>query len=167
MTAVDCASALLRVWISRYGVPADITTDQGRQFGSDLWLELHRLLGIKSLRTTSYHPQANGIVERVHRVLKERIMARSAAADWMTHLPFVLLGIRSSVREDSGTSPAELLYGVPLRLPGQLLGSVPPVASVPGSDFVRNLQDTMKLSVQMPVNYHSTCLLYTSDAADE
>ena len=36
-------------------------------------------------------------------------MARSSTPDWMTHLSFVLLGIRSSVREDSGSSPAELL----------------------------------------------------------
>ena len=113
MTAADCASALLRVWIARFGVPADITTDQGRQFGSDLWQELHRLLGIKSLRTTAYHPQANGMVELLHRVLKERLMAPSATADWMTHLPLVLLGVRSAVREDSGCSPAELLYGGP------------------------------------------------------
>ena len=73
MTAADCASALLRTWVARFGVPADITTDQGRQFSSDLWKEPHVLLGIRSLRTTAYHPQANGMVECLHRVLKERI----------------------------------------------------------------------------------------------
>ena len=125
MTAADCANALLHSWISRFGVPSDVTTDQGCQFGSDLWQELHKLLGIRSLRTTAYHPQANGMVERIHRVLKERIMARYPLADWMVHLPLVLLGVRSAVREDSGTSPTELLYGTPLRLPGQLLPDVP------------------------------------------
>ena len=97
MTASDCASALLRHWISRFGVPSDITTDQGRQFCSDLWRDLNRLLGIRSLRTTAYHPQSNGMVERLHRTIKERIMARSSTPDWMSHLPLVLLGIRSSV----------------------------------------------------------------------
>ena len=60
VTAADCATALLRHWVSRYGVPQDITTDQGPQFTSSLWSELMKLLGIKALRTTSYHPQTNG-----------------------------------------------------------------------------------------------------------
>ena len=154
MTAADCAQALLRHWVSRYGVPSDITSDQGRQFTSDLWRDLHRSLGIKSLRTTSYHPQANGMVERLHRTVKERIMARSSTADWMTHLPFVLLGIRSAVREDSGTSPAELLYGTVLRLPGQMLPGVDHQDLRPSSEFIRDLQCKMKESVQMPVIFH-------------
>ena len=83
-------------------------------------------------------------------------MARSVAGDWMTHLPLVLLGVRSSVREDSGVSPAELLYGTPLRLPGQLIDAAPVSVSPPSSDLVRHLQEIMKLSEQMPVNYHGT-----------
>ena len=74
-TAMDCAQALLRHWVSRFGTPQDITTDQGPQFTSQLWTELMSLLGIKPLRTTAYHPQCNGMVERVHRVLKERLMS--------------------------------------------------------------------------------------------
>ena len=52
MSAEDCAAALIRVWISRFGVPGDVTTDQGAQFTGNLWKELNRILGIKSLRTT-------------------------------------------------------------------------------------------------------------------
>ena len=91
-TAADCAQALLRHWVSRFGAPQDITTDQGPQFTSTLWRELMSMLGVKALRTTAYHPQTNGMVERVHRVLKERLMSRSArASDWMKNLPLVLL----------------------------------------------------------------------------
>ena len=112
MTAEECAKALLRCWVSRFGVPGDITTDQGRQFTSALWAEMNTMLGIKSLRTTAYHPQCNGIVERVHHTLKERLMARSGfSADWMLHLPMVLLGIRSDVREEGLVSSAELVFG--------------------------------------------------------
>ena len=142
-TASDCALALLRHWISRYGTPQDITTDQGPQFTSVLWTELMALLGIIALRSTSYHPQCNGMVERVHRVLKERLMSRSPrASDWMANLPFVLLGIR----DDSAISPAHLIFGSPLRLPGEFF---PPCRSdsVPTSDFVTQLQSSIRNSV--------------------
>ena len=83
-------------------------------------------------------------------------MARSTSPDWMSHLPLVLLGVRASVREDSGTSPAELLYGTVLRLPGQMLQGLPPADVFrPSSDFVRDLQMKMKRAVPMPVLYHN------------
>jgi hypothetical protein len=87
-------------------------------------------LGIKSIPTTPYHPQANDAVERFHRRLKESLRARLAGADWPSHLPWVLLGLRAAPREDSGVSATELVYGCPLSLPGQFLtGSEQPPAS--------------------------------------
>ena len=155
MSAEDCASALIRCWISRFGVPGDITTDQGRQFTGNLWKELHRIMGIKSLRTTAYHPQTNGMVERFHRVLKERLMARDPTGKWMSHLPMVLLGVRSSIREDGNISPAHLVYGVPLRLPGQLLcGPAPADRSPPPSSFAADLEQSMALAAPLPVAFH-------------
>ena len=164
MDPVDVAKTaivtLVRGWIARFGVPGDITSDQGRQFVSHLWKELTALLGIKSLRTTSYHPQANGMVERFHRVLKERLMARSSSvsSSWMFHLPFVMLSVRSSVRDDGVASPAELVYGAPLRLPGQFLTPDPssPIPAEPTSSFVRDLALSAADAVPTP------CLLYTS-----
>ena len=61
--AVTCARALLRTWISRFGVPDSIISDQGRQFTSQLWRELQQVLGVRHNVTTAYHPQANGMVE--------------------------------------------------------------------------------------------------------
>jgi hypothetical protein len=73
--------------------------------------------------TTAYHPQANGIIERFHRQLKEALRARAASADWLAHLPWVMLGLRSAPKEDAGVSSAELVYGSPLTLPGEFLAS--------------------------------------------
>ena len=96
MTAKSCARALLRHWITRHGVPTDITADRGRQFTSDLWKELNTLLGIQTHNTTAYHPMANGLVERLHRQLKSSIMARSTGTDWLDQLPMVMLGISTA-----------------------------------------------------------------------
>ena len=155
MSAEDCAKALLRSWISRFGVPSDITSDQGRQFTSVLWSEMNAMLGIKSLRTTAYHPQCNGMVECVHRTLKERLMARSPlATDWMLHLPMVLLGIRSDIREDGLMSSAELVYGSALRLPGEFLPEPVDVPVVPQADFLKDLQSSLRHALPLPVVHH-------------
>ena len=209
MTAEDCGRALVDGWVSRYGVPTDLVSDRGRQFVSSLWRHLMLTLGISASSTTSYHPQANGMVERFHRTLKERLMARHAGPNWMDHLSPVLMGLRASIREDSLTSPAELVFGAPFRLPGVIFDQDSP--SAPDLDeFVRTLRARLSQVLPHPVQYHSresgslpkslwsakmvflrvdavrrpleppyegpflvisrgpkTCLLYTSDAADE
>ena len=126
-TAECCARALLDQWISRFGVPSTIISDRGRQFESNLWTELMKIMACTRVRTTSYHPQANGMVERFHRQLKSSLKSRleAAANCWILVLPTVLLGIRAAVKEDLGCSSAELVFGMPLRLPGQFFEQLP------------------------------------------
>ena len=101
MTAADCAAALLQGWIQRFGVPDTITNDRGAQFTSAVWAALCSLLSIQHIQTTAYHPQANGLVERFHRRLKDALRARADGADWHSQLPWVMLGIRAAWREDA------------------------------------------------------------------
>ena len=126
-TSQSCATALLHGWISRFGTPETITSDRGTTFTSELWAHLTRFLGCKAPHTTAYHPQANGMIERFHRSLKASLMARleGQSSQWFHHLPFVLLGLRVSMKEDLGYSPAEAVYGEPLRLPGELISTNP------------------------------------------
>ncbi len=107
-------------WIARFGVPDTIITDQGRQFESALWHRLLSRLGITRRRTTSYHPQCNGTVERFHRQLKDSLRAHCSetGSSWSRSLPLVLLGLRNLVGEGAMASPASLVYGSPLTLPG-------------------------------------------------
>ncbi len=74
-TTVDCANALFQGWVSRFGVPAVITSDRGAQFTSSLWAALCSLLNIQHNQTTTYHPQSNGMVGRFHRRLKDALRA--------------------------------------------------------------------------------------------
>ena len=78
MTDETVACTLTTGWIARFGVPSTITTDQGRQFESRLWAQLLHLLGCKHLRTTAYHPIANGIIECFHRQLKAALQAHTS-----------------------------------------------------------------------------------------
>ncbi len=132
ITAADCARALFAGWVSRFGVSATITSDRGAQFTSALWADLCSMLNIQHSPTTAYHPQSNGLVERFHRRLKDVLQSQAAAADWHDHLPWVLLGIRTAFREDSEFSPAEVVYGPQLVLPGQFINTAesPPLTSL-------------------------------------
>ena len=117
-TAESCAQALLFGWVSCFGVPLTITSDQGRQFESGLWCELMHLLGTMRHSTIAYHSQSNGLVERFHQQFKDGLKARLAGSHWVNELPVVLLGIRASVKVDLSCTPAELVYGTTLWLPG-------------------------------------------------
>lgn len=118
ITAETISEIIYTGWICRFGCPVRITTDQGRQFESNLFTNLAKRMGIKKIRTTAYHPQANGAIERWHRVLKTALMCRGGTLNWVAELPTVLLGLRSSLREDTHTSTAEMVYGEVLRVPG-------------------------------------------------
>jgi len=104
----------------RFGIPLRITTDQGRQFEAELFKRLMQLTGSTHLRTTAYHPSANGLVERFHRQLKTAIKCHQTE-NWVEILPVVLMGIRAAWKEDLQATTAEMVYGEPIRLLGQFL----------------------------------------------
>ena len=142
ITAEEVAKAFIRGWISRFGTPSSIVTDRGRQFESNLWTALTTLLGFKHARTTAYHPQANGLVERLHRQLKVALKAHPHST-WMDSLPLVVLGKRTSLKEDLHCTAAELVYGTSLRLPGEFFTSPPPSSLINRSDYVLQLKSRM------------------------
>lgn len=157
--AETVAKELVNVWFSRFGIPARITTDQGGQFESHLFNELSRMLGITHLRTTAYHPQSNGIIERWHRSLKAAIMAHERC-DWPNRLPIILLGLRSAFKPDIQTTAAQLVYGSTIRLPGEFLNEK--VNSLPQSDFGKQLSESMQSMrpVQTANHDSSKCFIF-------
>lgn len=153
ITAEEVAKGLLNCWVSRFGTIPTISTDQGRQFESELYNNLGKLLGSKRRRTTAYHPAANGMIERLHRQLKAAIMCHPDST-WLEALPMVLLGIRTALKEDLKASSAELLYGEPLRLPGEML--TPPPANTPRDpvEFINRLREHMARLRPTPASRH-------------
>lgn len=121
-SAKTVAKTLFQQYMTRFGIPFTITTDQGSNFESVLFQEFSKFLGCHRIRTNSYHPQSNGMVERFHRTLKCALRARAGKNNnWKDELPIVLLGFRNSVKEDLQCSSAEMVFGQTLRLPGEFL----------------------------------------------
>ena len=151
-SANSCAQALIVNWISRLGIPQHITSDRGAQFTSQLWVSISQLLGTELHHTTAYHPQSNGMIERFHRTMKNALRARLTSPSWIDSLPWVLLGIRTTPSAELGTSPAELVYGSPLTVPGD----VPRQSSgnMLHSDFLRNLRTTVQQFHAVPASRH-------------
>jgi len=151
-TAETCAEAICREWIARFGVPRSIITDQGRQFESDLFRELAKIMGFKRNRTTAYHPQSNGFIERWHRTLKTTLLTYNCQS-WSQALPFVLLGLRTAVREEFSATPAELVYGEPIRLPGDFL--LESQKDCYQSEFINKLRELFSKLRPVPASNHS------------
>ena len=127
ITAESVVDAFSHGWVQHFGIPFTITTDCGSQFFSAIFQQLTKIWGIKTLMTTPYHPEANGLVERLHRRLKEALIALGSESpnDWYWRLPRALLAIRTTIKPDLGASPADIVFGEGLCVPGESLPSVP------------------------------------------
>ena len=158
--AKTCAQALIRHWISRFGLPEDITSDRSAQFTSSLWTELGQVFGVQLHTTTAYNPQANDMIERLHHQLNSSLKARITDPYWIDHLPLVLLGIYVTWREEPGCSPGELVYGSGLRLSGEFVDHHNPRNTQPPEDFLRHLQCAMHTLLPTPAIHHSKPLSY-------
>ena len=148
--------AFLTNWVARFGVPEHITSDRGPQFVSSLWSGLAEFLGTKLHPTTAYHPQANGMVERFHRSLKASLRARLNSPNWMKELPWVLLGLRTSPKDDLGASSAELVYGSQIMVPGEFVGSRTSFEACP-DQFLQNLRETVRKLMPTPTAKRGGC----------
>lgn len=120
--ARQVANCLIQLF-SRVGVPREILTDQGTNFCSKFLRQVYSLLGIKGIRTTPYHPQTDGMVERFNQTLKSmlRKFVNDTGSDWDQWLPYLLFAYREVPQASTGFSPFELLYGRPVRGPLDVL----------------------------------------------
>ena len=123
MTAQTVADKIVTEWVCRYGCATVLHSDQGRNFESELFTEMCKLLDIHKTRTARYRPNSDGLVERNNRTIKKmlRSVVGSNPKDWEDHLPYVLMAYRATIHEGTKCSPNLLLFGEENRLPVDLL----------------------------------------------
>lgn len=143
ISAETVSKVIYEGWITRFGCCSRLTSDQGKQFEANLFKNLMKRMGIEKSRTTAYHPQANGMIERWHRTLKAALTARLQNSNWTEELPTVLFGLRAAIKDNSNSaSPSEALYGKAMRLPGEFHGETPP------GNTTTHFEDTITKAMQ-------------------
>ena len=126
--AEKVAEVFVHQFVCRFGTPNILHTDQGRNFDSALVKAMCKLLGIKKTRTTAYHPQSDGLIERFNRTLLNllSIAAREDTCNWDSYIPLLMFAYRTSVQESTGCTPYQLVFGREVRLPIDVMFGLPP-----------------------------------------
>ncbi len=117
---ITARSVVEGLWsiFSRTSIPELILSDQGTQFCSKMMKEFSGWLGIEKIRTSPYHPESNGCVERLHGTLKAILgKGMDQGLDWVGQINFALFVLRQMPHADSGYSPFDLVYGFRVRTP--------------------------------------------------
>ena len=121
ITARAVAEGMMEVF-ARTGIPLQLLTDQGSQFVGSLVAHMCKDLQIDKIKTAPYHPECNGVVERMHGTLGAMLTKAAALGlDWVGQVPFALFALRSSPNRDTQFSPFQLVYGHSVRTPLDIL----------------------------------------------
>ena len=117
-TAETVADCLMKLVLEQ-GVPERLHSDQGRQFESAVFQELCRRLGVDKTRTTPYHPQSDGMVERFNRTLKDMVAkyVQGNGSNWDVIAPASCFAYNTSKHAVTGFTPFFLVHGREARLP--------------------------------------------------
>lgn len=113
---------LINHYIYTFSSPKNILTDQGKNFVGQLMMQFEQNFNIEHIKTTAFHPQSNGSLERAHAVVKDLI--RTCTADkrneWDENLNAICYGYNTSLHETTGYSPFELTFGYPPNTPSSI-----------------------------------------------
>jgi len=145
-------------WMSAYGPPDWILSDQGPQFKSKFFIAVMKMRGIETVRTTAYHPQTNGQVERYNRTMATQL--RHYVADdpsrWDELLPVITMPYNCQPHRSTGIAPFVLV--IPRRIPNLTGRNLPPGTPLAnkgtlkdGSPLARKRAFMARLRRQIPV----------------
>ena len=147
-TAPTIAKHLFEEYVKEHGIPETLHTDQGRQFESRLVQELCSKLGIKKSRSTPYHPQGAGIVERCNRTIKDQLAKYIShqGGEWDTHINQVQLAYNTSTHASTGLTPYYIMHGREARTPANITCSTPRPSSSGKTllEYTTNLSERLR-----------------------
>ena len=138
--ASHIAVAFAENFICIFGCPETIQTDQGSQFMSRIMTAFATLFKIRQYRSSAYHPQSLGALERSHHTFVEYLRHYCEKSNWDQWLPFALFSFNTSVHESTGMTPHEIVFGRKVRFPSEFAEEKIPLTYV---QFVDNLLNRM------------------------
>lgn len=119
ITAEMVATVFSQEFICRFGCPKVIKTDQGSNFQSQLLQKFAKVFKIKQFRSTAFHPQIMGSLERSHHSLVEYLKMYVDNTDWDTWVKSAIFSYNTSVHSAHGFTPHEIIFGRKARLPSE------------------------------------------------
>jgi len=146
MEAKTVAEILVTQFVSRMGSPMIIHSDQGRNFESKLFKQVCSLLGIKKTRTTPFHPESNGLVERFNRTLNEMLCTTASEnpLTWDKRLSLLTMAYRATPHESTGFSPNFMVYGRELYMPIDVMMGQSEVEMTGELDYVQQTRERLE-----------------------
>ncbi|UYV71623.1 hypothetical protein LAZ67_8003894, partial [Cordylochernes scorpioides] len=153
-TVKEVSTFLIEHIFLRHGAPRFLISDRGSQFTSNLMKEVMKMCKIKHCFTTSYHPQTNGLTERLNRTLINMISmyVNTDQKNWDEILPFITHAYNTTIQETTGNSPFFLLFG---REPMSLLDdeNIPTESNMDDYDeYTENYLDKIASTRQVVIN---------------
>ena len=164
------AEAMMEIF-SRTGLPDEILTDKGPSFVGELGGQVCELLKIHAIRTSHYHPQTDGMLERWRASFKSMVRKSGVdSRDWDTYLKYLLFAYRSAPHTVMGFTPFELIYGRDVRGPlemlkqGWLEGSIPEKAL---HEWLEQLRDRLVSMAELVSTRESASKVKMKDTYDK
>ena len=140
-TAEDVARASVENWVSTFGAPDCLHTDQGATFCSELLLKVCKIFGIEKTRTSPYHPQGNGIVERHNKVSK---YSANNSSSWGQMIPYLNFVYNTTVPKTTEQTTFSLVFGQECNYPVDLLLPKAPGHENANYEFTRWLNEQFR-----------------------
>jgi len=133
-------------FITLFGPPAQLHTDNGLEFSSDEWRSLLKELEVRHSFSVAYHPQSNGVVERSNRVVKDALAAlvQQSPSQWPIHLPAVRFALNSAIHRSTSDQPLYLLTGRMALFPRGLTN----LQTIDEGQMVKCLADARRIAIK-------------------
>ena len=144
--ATTVAKKITEEFFFRYSPPEQLHSDQGRQFESTLVQEVCKLLGVHKTRTTPYHPQSDGMIERFNKTMVNMLATAVSDRpfDWEDYLRPLCLAYNTSVHATTGSTPYFLMFGRQVNMPLDIVYGTAVGTPVSPSEYARDLRKRLE-----------------------